>query len=1530
MVITLIKKDKVYSITLPKKIKGQYWIYDDDNGEHRSLVSIEGIADQWHLKSNRKNYIVGENGERLNDAILDDVKIYKLKICEEEAYIYTEPDSDSRQVFEKFVVEDGAEISIGRNKNNTICYSNRFVSGEHAGLVYYDGKWTISDKDSTNGTFVNEHKVTTRSLEPGDIIFIMGLKVIIGRNYLAFNNPDNMVAYDRNVLFDFVSQPIDENVDLSELETENKYYYRSPRFKRTVTHKVFKLDLPPNSPVVESVPMIFMIGPALTMGMASVSTAAFSIMNALSNGRGLVSALPSVIMAVSMLLGMILWPVLNKKFEKKKKLKEEKRRELAYRTYLQEMRDKILFEMSEQCDILNENNVTVEECAARIADTKPALWERTINQDDFLELRVGVGNLPLDADIVCVEKKFSVDSDYLQDELFAMVNEPKIIKNVPVTFSLKNIKVSGIVSRDRHALEKFVTNLIIRIVTLHSYDEVKLAFFVDKQKMESFKFAKWLPHVWDNDKSIRFFASDMGEAKEVSAYLEDRYAERLEKGKTENKKPYYVIFNIDNHISNKIGIINTVLKQTQKDEAGFSIVNVYDSIIALPKECDMVMDIDAKNSRIYDKNDISGKKIEFVPDISDNVEPEKLAIKEANTLLDLSTQVFNLPNVYTFLEMFNVEKIEYLNPLMRWKENNPCVSLATPIGIDTMGETFTLDLHEKYQGPHGLVAGMTGSGKSEFIITYILSLAVNYHPDEVAFILIDYKGGGLTGAFEYKDKGIVLPHLAGTITNLDGSAVKRSLISIQSELRRRQAVFNDARKVSNEGTMDIYKYQKLYREGVVKEPVPHLFIISDEFAELKSQQPEFMEQLISAARIGRSLGVHLILATQKPNGVVDDQIWSNTRFRVCLKVSDKADSNDMIKRPDAAELSNTGRFYLQVGFNELFAMGQSAWCGAPYDENAGAATEVQNSIQVIDNIGRVVKEVKSAKKNKGKDNLPKQSVEVVKYLSELAKEEGIAVRKLWMEPIPAVVWTQGLMEKYGFKTCDTYKLNPVVGELDDPFNQTQRILTLPLSEEGNTVIYGVAGSGKLTFITTMMYELIRTHSAKNLNIYALDFGAETLKAFEKAPQVGGIVLSNESERVINLFKMLRREIEFRKKLFTEYGGDFEMYIQNSGKTLPGIVVIINNYAAFSEMYEECYDIFANLTREGTKYGMYFVITATNTGEVRYKVLQNFKQYFVLQLNDKSDYSGILGLVEGTYPSKIKGRGIIKTDHTYEFQTAYVSEHGTEMSDITELCEEVYRQNSDTPAPKIPVLPDRVDAGFLSDDKFTLARLPVGVDRKNLDIIRTNLFNTYISFALAQSTENVSSYAQGISEIISSKGILVKTVDSENIFAVDENKQYEYCNNEPEQYVVDMFNDVVARFQYNKANGNADVFDNVVYVINSMSQLRKKLSADGIDKLQLVLLKGSEKLKVNVVICDSYPLLNKASGEEWYRNCSATASGVWIGDGVSDQYLLKIGKMNTELYKEVESGFGYYINRGRYIPIKVLSSRYAAGEEAVDG
>ena len=258
----------------------------------------------------------------------------------------------------------------------------------------------------------------------------------------------------------------------------------------------------------------------------------------------------------------------------------------------------------------------------------------------------------------------------------------------------------------------------------------------------------------------------------------------------------------------------------KKKNLNISVINFYDELKNLPKECTMVVELGEQGGRLFDKNDITGRSVDFTPDIFLTMDPEELSVQLANIPLDISENSGNLPSMVTFLEMFGVGKVEHLNALSRWKENDPTKSLEVPVGVDTTGELFKLDLHEKFHGPHGLVAGMTGSGKSEFIITYILSLAVNFHPYEVAFILIDYKGGGMAKAFEK------LPHTAGIITNLDGAAIKRSLISIESELKRRQAIFAEASKKIGESNIDIYKYQKLFREGVVEEPLQHLFIIS--------------------------------------------------------------------------------------------------------------------------------------------------------------------------------------------------------------------------------------------------------------------------------------------------------------------------------------------------------------------------------------------------------------------------------------------------------------------------------------------------------------------------------------------------------------------------------------------------------------------------------------------------------------------------------------------------------------------------------
>ena len=230
-------------------------------------------------------------------------------------------------------------------------------------------------------------------------------------------------------------------------------------------------------------------------------------------------------------------------------------------------------------------------------------------------------------------------------------------------------------------------------------------------------------------------------------------------------------------------------------------------------------------------------------------------------------------------------------------------------------------------------------------------MALLFHPYEVSFVIIDFKGGGMVNQF--KD----LPHLVGAITNIDGKEIDRSLKSIKAELKKRQRLFAEA-EVNH-----IDKYIKKYKAGEVSEPLPHLILIVDEFAELKAEQPEFMKELISAARIGRSLGVHLILATQKPSGQVDDQIWSNSRFKLCLKVQDQQDSNEVLKSPLAAEIKEPGRAYLQVGNNEIFELFQSAYSGAP--EKTDNSNVKEFAIYSLTDSGRRIPVYQQKKKKNG-------------------------------------------------------------------------------------------------------------------------------------------------------------------------------------------------------------------------------------------------------------------------------------------------------------------------------------------------------------------------------------------------------------------------------------------------------------------------------------------------------------------------------------------------------------------------------------
>lgn len=1516
MIVTLIAQDQMSTISLPERASGRYWISEKrPDGTTANVADVEGIQNRWLLHGSSELALLDEVGRETDSLFLSlDRRVVnaRFRASGQAVQLYVEPSTGDRQSYRKYCVREACRLNIGRGLDNQIVFDNRYVSAHHACLIWQNQRWSVTDTQSSNGTFVNETRIATRQLVPGDTVYIMGLKIVVGNGFLALNDPDHGVSLNGGAISELARQVPEETgyPDLAPPEPET--FLSSPRLRRSAIRRSLSVDAPPAIQKIEEVPLALLLGPALTMAITAVVMAAVAAINLYNGTATLLTSLPTMIMSFSMLCGTVLWPMLTKRSEKKRKAAAEQERQEKYRAYLDCVQNKIYTFGEEQRSILLENNPSVSQCESRILNRERGLWERSAGQEDFLNLRLGLGEVPLEADLRFPDKRFTMENDLLQNEVNRIADAPKTLTDTPVVCSLLKNTLVGIAGEEGETAA-FLRSLLLQIIALHSYDEVRLVFFVDESASDRWNQFKLLPHTWDEKAELRCFAVSEEEKKAVCLHLEHILSERAEQHMScpTAPVPHYVLV----ATSPAMGKSEIFAKAGSAEGLGFSALTVAAQLVDLPKECTMVIELAGDGSSVYDRNDLSGARTPFRAEVSDLAQIGQICGVLANLVMRTASETYMLPGLLTFLELYGVGKTEHLNVLTRWQENSPVNTLRAPVGVGTDGMPFYLDLHEKAHGPHGLVAGMTGSGKSEFIITFLLSLAVNYHPDEVSFILIDYKGGGLAGAFEDTLAGIRLPHLAGTITNLDGTAVNRALISIQSELRRRQAVFNEAKKRSGEGTMDIYKYQKMYRSGIVTEPVPHLFIVSDEFAELKAQQPDFMAQLISTARIGRSLGVHLILATQKPSGVVDDQIWSNSRFRVCLKVQERADSMEMLKRPDAAELRETGRFYLQVGFNELFELGQSAWCGAPYVPTDRVEKRGDDSVAVVDHLGRVLIETRP-KLGDASGNAA-QVVSIVRYLSELGNAEHIAARRLWLPQIPKLIYLDKLVEKYGW-SARPFELEPVIGEYDDPFNQSQGLLTIPFSREGNALVYSAAGGGKTTLLNTLLVNLLQTYDARQLNVYIVDMGEETLSVFADAPQVGDVLLSTDGEKVLGLFKLLQSEITARKKLFTEGDGSYASYCAGSGETLPQILVIIRNYAAFAEQFEQLDDRLIQIARECAKYGIYLLMTANAANTVRYRVAQNFAKVYALQLNDTSDYVGLFNGTGGVYPSRLKGRGIYKADRVYEFQTAHFAEDAGQealRTFVTGLA-----AGAAAWAKPIPVLPDRVTPGFFAED-FPPSAIPVGVEKASLRASTWDLSRSVISVVLSENMEELGATARGICEQLTRLEGSVTVLDGAGLLDEDGDMAYSYVKASFEGRLAMLFSEMVRRnntYKTAAANGQEpEDYAPEYYVITGLRTILDGLSDEGKDKLNTLLEKAELPYHIRFILCDSAKAVSGLSAAPWYKRHVSGADGIWVGDGIANQYTLKVGKLTQVLYSELPPHFGYLVRHGKPALAKLI-------------
>ncbi len=830
----------------------------------------------------------------------------------------------------------------------------------------------------------------------------------------------------------------------------------------------------------------------------------------------------------------------------------------------------------------------------------PDLFDRTPQDEDFLCVRLGSGPIE-SARQVNYKKQEKLE---IEDDLSLLPEQTasfyKELQNAPVICDLKNVNAVGITGEEADRFE--LLKLIVTDVALrHFAADVKLFFVAEKEHAGRMHLFRFLPGAYCVQTDTRGIVTDDESKTLIFEYL---YKELTMRAQEKRSYPHLLIFFYDEYGYKK----HPISQFTEKGkDLGVTFLFFGQTRADIPVGCDYVVQLSGGYRGVLIN---AAEKSKTVPFVSSQIS-DTLAVRIVRTLAPVCTDEVSLEgelikNISMF-KMLNILSVEDLDLKARWSASKVTKSMAAPVGVSKTGIVM-LDLHDKAHGPHGLVAGTTGSGKSEILQTYILSMATLYHPYEAAFVIIDFKGGGMVNQFAQ------LPHLLGAITNIDGNAINRSLKSIKAELQKRQKYFAQA------DVNHIDKYIRKYKAGEVSEPLPHLIIIVDEFAELKAEQPEFMKELISAARIGRSLGVHLILATQKPAGQVNEQIWSNSRFKLCLKVQSKEDSNEVLKSPLAAEIKEPGRAYLQVGNNEIFELLQSAYSGVPEreDEGTGKAFTIY---EVPDGGKKVPVYVK--KKNKGQEGMNNQLEAIVSYVSEYFRSIQIPqLPDICLPPLRECIEFPPVSKEAVQEQKKEVGFYAWIGVYDDPDNQNQDQYAVTLSA-ANMIIIGSAQTGKTTILQNVIRSLSEQYTPDEVAIYIIDFASMVLKNFETLNHVGGVVSSSEDEKLKNLFKMLWEEMETRKEKLLSVGVSSFVAYKEAGRTdMKQIVLIIDNLTALKELYFQDDDELLNLCREGITVGISIVIANAQTAGIGYKYLSSFSNRIALFCNDGNEYSAI--------------------------------------------------------------------------------------------------------------------------------------------------------------------------------------------------------------------------------------------------------------------------------------------------------------------
>ncbi|MGN1419674.1 MAG: type VII secretion protein EssC [Acutalibacteraceae bacterium] len=1259
-------------------------------------------------------------------------------------------DKEKAALADELELPNNSSVTIGRSPNCNITIKNQYVSGKHCVIKREEnGAYFVEDCNSKNGTYVNNLKISKIKLSSGDAIHIFNYTFKLEKGKLSVLNAGT------DIIVNSVPNADTNKKDSNYMTGEKPVYQRSPRTQEEMPHEDIVLASPPSK------------GQKYEKHHGMLGSLASS---AAMLGSGMLmggTASAAMIAARASMLVMPATSMANQaSTSKKNKLKSQtyaRLREARFADYLNEQRARILSVSNQQRKIISDENPSPADCFITLEKLNRNLWERIPSDRDFLDVRLGMGYEQLCVKVKDRSEAYGIEIEDDDAKLMSsmLAEESKYVDNIPVRVSLVQNNTVGIIGNRKKVIEQ-VKNMIISLTTLHCYTDVKLVGIFDEEEYDDWADLRWLPHIWDNNKERRYIAFHKDECHAICDSFNDMLKTRKRElkgnlsAKAQPPIPYYIFILGSKKLLAHEEIIENLV--TNDVRMGVTSLFLFDDIYSLPIDCQYIIDMQ-ENPVAYLKNKVNSKFI-FTEDDYSAEKFDAFARRMSSIELKGYAVQAEIPSSVTFLQGYAVKTVEELNILERWATNKAFQSLAAPIGVLAGNKTFSLNIRESTgsvteHGPHGLVAGTTGSGKSELLQTWILSMCVNFHPYEVNFVIIDYKGGGMANLLE------AMPHVVGKITNIDTN-IKRSIVSLERENKRRMEIFDKT------GVNNIDKYQKLYHEGKVTEPLPHLIIVADEFAELKKEQPEFMSSLVSVARVGRTLGIHLVLATQKPTGVVDDQIDSNSRFRLCLKVQDVGDSREMLKSPEAAMITQAGRCYVKIGMFEFFEQFQSYWSGAPYLGNRVEKVSSGNQARIVALNGERIKTVID-EKTRFKSDVDELKA-INDYICRLAEQSGIEkLQGPWLEELPEtldfceVTSDMGGFDGHEWKKNTLEWLKIPVGKFDMPELQKQGVLCLDFASDGHYGIYGAAGSGKTTLLKTMITSICKLYTPEDVNVYIIDCGGWSMSAYANMPHVGDVILDTDEEKFEKFQKLIHDEINSRRKLFLNHVvSSLSAYRESVGQ-LPAIIVAIDNIIPIFDMYPEMEDILIRIAREGATYGIYLIYTANSTSGIRFKVLQNIKGAVAFELTDKGDYPTIIGRMEGKSIPKNQGRALFKSVSPVEFQTALYESGATEIeraNRIKQLSNEMAEKWNGFLPKRIPVMPNVVDMFEMKNAYRKRSRIPIGINFNSITTDFVDLQQAYCCLISGSVGSGKSNLLCKIIEIINCNDNLIYLFDSE--------------------------------------------------------------------------------------------------------------------------------------------------------------------------